>query len=82
MNNSVDFIGISECKICKNLIIINFYLLGYVFCYNECKSCQGGTGLSMSNNLIFKLLYNLLVNKPDKKEKSFVAADKSSRYEN
>ena len=82
LNNSIDFIGISEYKISKNLIIINFYLLGYAFCYNECKSCQGGTGLSMSTNLIFKLQYNFFVNKPGKKEKSFVAADKSSRYEN
>ena len=44
LKHSFDITCITEHKINKKLINIDFSLLGYVFCYNETEGLHGGSG--------------------------------------
>ena len=54
LKHSFDIISISEHKINKKLINVDFNLPGYAFCYNETESFHGGTVFFVSHKLTFK----------------------------
>ena len=72
LNHSFDIIGISEHKINKNSMTVDFALPGYIFYFNETESSHGGTGFFISDYLTFKQSSDLLVNEPGMLESTFI----------
>ena len=54
MKHSFDIIRISEHKIKKHLMNVDFTLPGYIFYFNETESSHGGTGFFIFGNLTFQ----------------------------
>ena len=72
LKHSFDIIGISEHKISKNSMNVDFTLPGYTFYFNETESSNGGTGFFISDNLTFKQRPDLVINERRRLESTFI----------
>ena len=72
LKHSLDIIGISEHKINKNSMNVDFTLPRYTFYFNETESSYGRTGFFISDNLTFKQRPDLLVDEPWRLESTFI----------
>ena len=74
MKHSFDIIGISEHKVNKNSMNVDFdfTLPGYTFYFNETESSLRGTGFFISDNLTFKQCSDPLINDPARLESTFI----------
>ena len=72
IKHSFDIIGISEHKVNKKLINIDFNLPGYVFWNNKIESSHGEAVFFVSNKLICKKWPDLVINEAGKLESTFI----------
>ena len=62
LKHTFDIIGISEHKVTKGWKYSAFNILGYIFCFNQTETSQGGTASFVSKNLTYKLRPDHLIN--------------------
>ena len=72
LKHSFDIIGISEHKVNKNSMNVDFTLPGYTFYFNETESSLRGTGFFISDNLTSKQCSDPLINDPVRLESTFI----------